>query len=334
MVVNDQEEFEKVVSVSWLPVNGEWSREELSKYVALHFFINLVNGGILMRSRERTDLGSHWLYHSRRLIHCVVSISEVSLNNTINSLKDSPNTTEISTMFFERYSFIFLTLSCSRAQADDGELWGVLQALDNLLIQQVSENIQRRLAMITNLSQLAQIVVNVLFFQTACTDLETLLVTLRFAQLVISQSLGFPLTDRKKLWPTQSHSKRRNDPSRLPFLFLSNPSNHSRSYHFPNLLENGFVLWRSRVSLDFLTTSTTSCTRGSEWVFDGFDGFLKYRYDERFDSITRVCKGLRVSRDFKVLFNGFNCTSLTLLYFSRAQLMSRRGSRCAVVLDG
>jgi len=122
MVVNDQEEFEKVVSVSWLPVNGEWSREELSKYVALHFFINLVNGGILMRSRERTDLGSHWLYHSRRLIHCVVSISEVSLNNTINSLKDSPNTTEISTMFFERYSFIFLTLSCSRAQADDGEL--------------------------------------------------------------------------------------------------------------------------------------------------------------------------------------------------------------------
>lgn len=118
----------------------------------------------------------------------------------------------------------------------------------------------------------------------------------------------------KDTWPTQSHSKRRNDPSRLPFLFLSNPSNHSRSYHFPNLLENGFVLWRSRVSLDFVTTSTTSCTRGSEWVFDGFDGFLKYRHDERFDSITRVCKGLRVSWDFEILFNGFNCTSLTLLY--------------------
>lgn len=33
--------------------------------------------------------------------------------------------------------------------------------------------------MISNLSQLAQIVVNVLFFQTACSDLETLLVTLR-----------------------------------------------------------------------------------------------------------------------------------------------------------
>lgn len=35
--------------------------------------------------------------------------------------------------------------------------------------------------MINNLSQLSQIVVNVLFFQTACSDLETLLVTLRSA---------------------------------------------------------------------------------------------------------------------------------------------------------
>lgn len=58
-------------------------------------------------------------------------------------------------------------------------IFPLLQALDNLLIKQVSENIQRRLSMIGNLSQLAQIVVNVLFFQTACSDLETLLVTLR-----------------------------------------------------------------------------------------------------------------------------------------------------------
>ena len=56
------------------------------------------------------------------------------------------------------------------------------KALDNLLIKQVSENIQRRLQMINNLSQLSQIVVNVLFFQTACSDLETLLVTLRATQ--------------------------------------------------------------------------------------------------------------------------------------------------------
>lgn len=33
MVVNDGEEFEKVVSVSWLPSTGEWSANELKLYV-------------------------------------------------------------------------------------------------------------------------------------------------------------------------------------------------------------------------------------------------------------------------------------------------------------
>lgn len=31
MVVNDAEEFEKVVSVSWLPTSGEWTADELKK---------------------------------------------------------------------------------------------------------------------------------------------------------------------------------------------------------------------------------------------------------------------------------------------------------------
>jgi hypothetical protein len=35
MVVNDAEEFEKVVSVSWLPSEGEWSAEELRGCVRL-----------------------------------------------------------------------------------------------------------------------------------------------------------------------------------------------------------------------------------------------------------------------------------------------------------
>ncbi len=30
MVVNDEEEYQKVVSVSWLPPSGEWSAAELS----------------------------------------------------------------------------------------------------------------------------------------------------------------------------------------------------------------------------------------------------------------------------------------------------------------
>lgn len=29
MVVNDEEEFGKVVSVTWLPPDGEWSAEQL-----------------------------------------------------------------------------------------------------------------------------------------------------------------------------------------------------------------------------------------------------------------------------------------------------------------
>lgn len=33
MVVNDMEEFDKVVSVSWLPSSGEWSARELQVYV-------------------------------------------------------------------------------------------------------------------------------------------------------------------------------------------------------------------------------------------------------------------------------------------------------------
>ncbi|GAA5828105.1 hypothetical protein JCM5353_005220 [Sporobolomyces roseus] len=133
MVVNDEEEFEKVVSVSWLPVNGEWSREELSKPgfpLALPF--------------------------SQTYPLCCIDIRS----------------------FTEQYYQFSEGFAEHHRDIDDV----LRKALDNLLIQQVSENIQRRLVMITNLSQLAQIVVNVLFFQTACTDLETLLVTLRATQ--------------------------------------------------------------------------------------------------------------------------------------------------------
>jgi hypothetical protein len=41
MVVNDAEEFEKVVSVSWLPPTGEWSTNELKACVLK---VDKVNG--------------------------------------------------------------------------------------------------------------------------------------------------------------------------------------------------------------------------------------------------------------------------------------------------
>ncbi|BGP12307.1 Rab GTPase-binding exocyst subunit S15 [Rhodosporidiobolus nylandii] len=133
MVVNDAEEFDKVVSVSWLPSEGEWSAEGLKGPgfpLALPF--------------------------SQTYPLCCIDIRS----------------------FTEQYYQFSEGFAEHHRDIDDV----LRKALDNLLIKQVSENIQRRLTMINNLSQLAQIVVNVLFFQTACSDLETLLVTLRATQ--------------------------------------------------------------------------------------------------------------------------------------------------------
>ncbi|KAM0750440.1 exocyst complex subunit Sec15-like protein [Meredithblackwellia eburnea MCA 4105] len=133
MVVNDPEEFEKVVSVSWLPAVGEWSALELQAPgfpLALPF--------------------------SQTYPLCCIDIRS----------------------FTEQYYQFSEGFAEHHRDIDDV----LRKALDNLLIKQVSENIQRRLQMINNLSQLSQIVVNVMFFQTACSDLETLLVTLRATQ--------------------------------------------------------------------------------------------------------------------------------------------------------
>ncbi|POY70555.1 hypothetical protein BMF94_6469 [Rhodotorula taiwanensis] len=134
MVVNDADEFDKVVSVTWLPANGEWSVEQL-------------------KGPSRFPLA---LPFSQTYPLCCVDIRS----------------------FTEQYYQFAEGFAEHHRDIDDV----LRKALDNLLIKQVSENIQRRLNMISNLSQLAQIVVNVLFFQTACSDLETLLVTLRATQ--------------------------------------------------------------------------------------------------------------------------------------------------------
>lgn len=57
--------------------------------------------------------------------------------------------------------------------------------------------------MVNTLSQLSQIVVNVLFFQTACSDLETLLVTLRATQRGGTIHLDSLSSFRKTLQLTQ-----------------------------------------------------------------------------------------------------------------------------------
>lgn len=39
MVINDEEEFGKVVSVTWLPSSGEWSAEQLKSCVNISFLL-------------------------------------------------------------------------------------------------------------------------------------------------------------------------------------------------------------------------------------------------------------------------------------------------------
>ncbi|GAA5827165.1 hypothetical protein JCM11251_001148 [Rhodosporidiobolus azoricus] len=155
MVVNDAEEFEKVVSVSWLPKEGDWSAGELQGPgfpLALPF--------------------------SQTYPLCCIDIRS----------------------FTEQYYQFSEGFAEHHRDIDDV----LRKALDNLLIKQVSENIQRRLTMINNLSQLAQIVVNVLFFQTACSDLEELLVTLRATQRGGTMHLASHKSFKETLKQTQN----------------------------------------------------------------------------------------------------------------------------------
>ncbi len=53
------------------------------------------------------------------------------------------------------------------------------QSLDGLLISHVSKNICTKLSGMRNLSQIAQMVINIEHFVIACDELETVLMTLR-----------------------------------------------------------------------------------------------------------------------------------------------------------
>lgn len=56
---------------------------------------------------------------------------------------------------------------------------GISQSLDGLLISHVSKNICTKLGAMRNLSQIAQMVINIEHFIVACDELETVLMTLR-----------------------------------------------------------------------------------------------------------------------------------------------------------
>lgn len=66
----------------------------------------------------------------------------------------------------------------------------LLQSLDGLLTEHVSNEIGKRLRAMSNLSQIAQVVVNLEHFSTACDELEGVLMNLRY---VVPWSHEFPL---------------------------------------------------------------------------------------------------------------------------------------------
>lgn len=109
MVVNDGEEFEKVVSVSWLPSTGEWSANELKLYV------------LPFSPTPLTDIGlaSLSLSLSRRRTPSAASTFDPLQSSTINSQKGSPSTIATSTTFYGKLSTTSSSSKSRRISNDD-----------------------------------------------------------------------------------------------------------------------------------------------------------------------------------------------------------------------
>jgi len=137
MQVHNEDEFSKVVEVSFLPTQGPWTKTELANQsfpAALPFSQAYPLCCIHVRN-----------YVSKHHAYCE---------------------------------------SITR-DADDS----IRKSLDSLLISHVGLHILNQLTQTKNLSQLAQIVINILFFLTACDGLETILVQLRVSARFISPEL-------------------------------------------------------------------------------------------------------------------------------------------------
>lgn len=63
-----------------------------------------------------------------------------------------------------------------------------MQSLDELLTEHVANGISARLRRMSNLSQIAQVVINLEHFTTACDELEAILMGLRYiSDLVLTR---------------------------------------------------------------------------------------------------------------------------------------------------
>lgn len=104
MVVNDADEFDKVVSVTWLPPSGEWSIDQLRAQVSflLLFLDNTqVRDSVIRHTTGADDYcmsfiragarASRSRCRSRRRTRFAASTSGPSRNNIISSPKGSQN---------------------------------------------------------------------------------------------------------------------------------------------------------------------------------------------------------------------------------------------------
>ncbi|KAG0147256.1 hypothetical protein CROQUDRAFT_656365 [Cronartium quercuum f. sp. fusiforme G11] len=130
MTVNDEDEFAKVVEVSFLPETGEWAKD------------NLITGSFPAA-----------LPFSQTYPLCCIDIRN----------------------FVTKYYHFAEGFASATRDTDDV----LRKTLDKLLIKHINSHIRTRVQHTRNLSQLSQIVINVQFLQTACLELESLLVTLR-----------------------------------------------------------------------------------------------------------------------------------------------------------
>lgn len=91
------------------------------------------------------------------------------------------------------------------------------KSLDGLLTDHVSSQIVQRLSGMSNLSQIAQIVVNIEHFGTACEELEGVLMGLRWVVITLARGNAHHIGRRNEVVPLRSHRcKRLRKPSKLP----------------------------------------------------------------------------------------------------------------------
>ncbi|KNZ62485.1 hypothetical protein VP01_1264g1 [Puccinia sorghi] len=170
MQVHNEDEFSKVVEVSFLPTQGPWTKTELAKLSPL------------LPSQQKKKRKEPLFNPSISPYYAFLLPSSQSFPAALPFSQAYPLCCiHVRNYVAKHYAYCE---SITR-DADDS----IRKSLDSLLISHVGLHIFNQITRTKNLSQLAQIVINILFFLTACDGLETMLVQLRVSARFISPEL-------------------------------------------------------------------------------------------------------------------------------------------------